>query len=162
MIRRARAYVGGEAKGDALVLSAPLSFWGGLDAATGRIRDPHHPDYGASVAGRILVMRNAKGSSSSSSVLAEAIRLGTAPLGVVMASPDPILTVGAIVARALYGRDCPIVVCPIDAIATGDRLQIRAGADGAAQVGVVPARSLTPPKASPTRRWPSTSEPPRR
>jgi predicted aconitase with swiveling domain len=139
MIRRARAYVGGEAEGEALVLSAPLSFWGGFDAATGRISDPNHPDYGASLAGRILVMPGAKGSSSSSSVLAEAIRLRTAPLGIVMASPDPILTVGALVARALYRLDCPIVVCPIDGLATGDRLQIRARADGAAQVRVARA-----------------------
>jgi predicted aconitase with swiveling domain len=140
MIRRAKAYVGGEAEAEALVLSAPLSFWGGLDAATGRIIDPNHPDCGASVAGRILVMPGAKGSSSSSSVLAEAIRLGTAPLGVVIASPDPILTVGALVARALYGLQCPIVVCPIDGVANGDRVQIRARADGAGQVRVVAAR----------------------
>lgn len=140
MIRRAQAYVGGAAEAGALALSAPLSLWGGLDIATGRISDPSHPQCGECVAGRILVLPSGRGSSSSSSVLAEAIRLGTAPLGIVLASPDPILIVGAIVARSLYDLDCPIVVCPIDGVATGDRVHIQAGADGAAQVRVLPAR----------------------
>jgi predicted aconitase with swiveling domain len=141
MNRIARAYVAGEAEGEALVLAEPLSLWGGLDAQTGLVIDRSHPQRGASVAGRILVMPGARGSSSSSSVLAEAIRLGTAPCGVVLASPDPILTVGAIVARSLYDLACPIVVCPIDRLATGDRLRIRAGADGDAEVQVVAPRS---------------------
>jgi predicted aconitase with swiveling domain len=134
MIRSARAYVRGEAEGEALALSAPLSFWGGVDAETGRIRDPHHPQFGESVAGRILVMPLARGSSSSSSVLAEAIRLATAPAAIVLGAADPILTVGALVAASLYGRACPIVVCEIEGIATGDRLRVRAGAEGPAEV----------------------------
>ena len=124
MIRQGRSYVGGDAEGVALVLDAPLSFWGGVEAETGCIIDASHPQRGACVAGRILVMPGARGSSSSSSVLAEAIRLGTAPRGIVLASPDPILTVGALVARSLYGLSCPIVVCPIEGFATGDRLRI--------------------------------------
>ncbi|MBV8474705.1 MAG: DUF126 domain-containing protein [Hyphomicrobiales bacterium] len=124
MIREGRAYVGGEAAGVALALDAPLSFWGGVEAETGHIIDAHHPQRGASVAGRILVMPGARGSSSASSVLAEAIRLGTAPRAIVLASPDPILVVGALVARSLYGLTCPIIVCPIDGIRTGAKLRI--------------------------------------
>ena len=136
MIRSARAYVAGEAEAEALVLSAPLSFWGGLDVETGRICEPSHPQFGECVAGRILVMPGARGSSSSSSVLAEAIRLGTAPLGIVMASPDPILTVGAIVARALYGLSRPIVVCPIEGLATGEIVRISSAGPGSAEAQV--------------------------
>ena len=55
-------------------------------------------------------MPNGRGSSSSSSVLAEAIRLATAPAAIVLAEPDPILATGAIVAQALYRRSCPIIV----------------------------------------------------
>ena len=51
-----------------------------------------------------------RGSSSSSTVLAEAIRLGTAPAGIVSSEPDPILVIGALVAARLYGRTCPIVL----------------------------------------------------
>jgi predicted aconitase with swiveling domain len=134
MIRAAKAYVAGQVQAPMLVLSTPLSFWGGIDAATGRIIDHAHPDLGAEIAGRILVMPGARGSSSSSSVLAETIRRGTGPVGIVMATPDPILTVGAIVARSLYGLHCPIVICPIDGLRSGAHLAIIASETGAAEI----------------------------
>lgn len=143
MIVPARFYAQGEAEGTALVLARELSFWGGLDATTGRIIDRSHPDLGETLTGKILVMPGGRGSSSSSSVLAEAIRLGTAPLGIVLARADPIITVGALVAASLYGRLCPVIVCPIDGVATGDRLRIAAGEAGEAHVecfGPVPER----------------------
>ncbi|HXG55572.1 MAG TPA: DUF126 domain-containing protein [Vicinamibacterales bacterium] len=122
----ARAYAAGEADGTALVLAEPLSFWGGIEARTGRIIDHSHPDRGEIVTGRILVMRSGRGSSSASSVLAETIRRGTGPAGIVLAIADPILTVGSLVAHQLYGLRCPLVVCPIDDIRTGDALSITA------------------------------------
>jgi uncharacterized protein len=99
----------GEAKGEALVLREPLSLWGGVDPATGLIIDARHPQRGASVSGRVLVMPAARGSSSSSSVLAEAVRAGTAPAAILLGEPDLILAVGAAVADELYGRQVPIV-----------------------------------------------------
>ena len=135
MIRPARTYASGEATGRALVLAEPLSFWGGIDVATGAIIDRAHPDCGQIVAGRILVMPGGRGSSSSSAILAEAIRLGTAPFAIVLAHPDPILTVGAIVARSLYGLRCPIVVAAIEGIVTGDQIEIHA-AEHAAELSI--------------------------
>lgn len=126
MTRPARAYAFGEAAGPALVLAQPLSFWGGIDAETGRIIDHSHPDRGARVTGTILVMASGRGSSSSASVLAETIRRRTGPVGIVLATADPILTVGAIVGQSLYAIRCPIVVCSIEGILTGDRLQVLA------------------------------------
>jgi len=137
MIRAAKAYAPGEAEGLALVLVQELSFWGGVEVETGNIIDHSHPDLGRNVAGRILVMPSGRGSSSSSSVLAEAIRLGTGPLGIVLARPDPILTVASLVAQSLYGVRCPVVVCALDGFATGDRLRISAAGTGAAQVEVL-------------------------
>jgi hypothetical protein len=64
MTRLGRFYAVGEAEGPALVLGEPLSFWGGIEAATGRIIDRSHPDLGKCVAGRILVMPSGRGSSS--------------------------------------------------------------------------------------------------
>ena len=121
----AHSYVAGDAAGPALVLERPLSFWGGIDAATGRIIDRTHPQAGTSVTRAILVMPGARGSSSSSAVLAECIRLGTAPAGIILASADPILVVGGLVAQSLYGKTCPIVVCAIDGIRSGARVEIR-------------------------------------
>lgn len=131
MIRAARCCAAGTAEGIALVLAQELSFWGGLDIATGRIVDHSHPDRGRSMAGRILVMPGGRGSSSSSSVLAEAIRRGTGPAGIVLARPDPIVTVGALVAASLYALSCPVVVCAIDGITTDERLRIAADGAGA-------------------------------
>lgn len=138
-MRSGRFYLAGEASGPALVLSEPLSFWGGVDVATGKIIDHSHPDLGKSVAGTILVMPGGRGSSSSSSVLAEGIRLGTAPLAIVLARPDPILTVAAIVAQSLYGLCCPIVVCSIDGIRSGDQVRILPSSTTAAEIRVSPA-----------------------
>ncbi|MEE9416856.1 MAG: DUF126 domain-containing protein [Acidimicrobiales bacterium] len=107
---RGRPLVAGTAVGDVLRLDEPLSFWGGFDGATGRIVDRRHPQSGQSVAGRILAMTSGKGSSSTSSVLAEAIREGTAPLAIIMAEPDEIVVLGAVVAEELYGVTMPVVL----------------------------------------------------
>jgi predicted aconitase with swiveling domain len=121
-----RVLVAGTAAAPALVLEAPLSLWGGMDPRSGRISDHHHPQLGARVNGRVLVMPSGRGSSSSSSVLAEAIRLGTAPLAILVEEPDEILVLGAIVAGYLYARTCPVLVLAAATrlIATGDHVRI--------------------------------------
>lgn len=107
--------VPGSARGPVRVLDEPLSFWGGLDPATGRIIDARHPQAGCGVSGRVLLMPSSRGSSSSSSVLAEAIRQGTAPAAVVLGRVDTIVAMGALVASELYDRCCPVVVMkPLD------------------------------------------------
>jgi uncharacterized protein len=120
--------VPGRAAGEILALGEPVSFWGGFDAGTGRVVDRWHPDRGACLTGRVLVMRAARGSSSGSSVLAEAIRLGTAPAAIVLRSRDAILTTGALFAAVLYDRPCPVVVVE------SDQDFARVGAAGRAEV----------------------------
>jgi len=129
-----RALVAGNASGLALVLDEPLSFWGGLDPATGALIDTHHPQQGATLAGRVLIMPSGRGSSSSSYVLAEAIRAGTSPVAIVLREPDGIVALGAIVARELYGALVPVVVLDADgydAIADGDAIEVDAHEDDA-------------------------------
>lgn len=106
-----RALHPGKGTGEPLALDAALSFWGGTDAA-GVIVDEHHPQRGARLAGRVVIMPAACGSSSSSSVLAEQIRTSTAPAALVLSEPDAIVMLGAWVAAELYGRSLPIVVLP--------------------------------------------------
>lgn len=106
----ATAIVAGHGQGPALLLDDALSFWGGYDAASGRIVEAAHPQHGQSLAGRVMLMQRAKGSSSSSSVLAEAIRNGTGPAAIVMRERDLIVGLGCIVASELYGRHVPVVV----------------------------------------------------
>ena len=133
-----RTLVGGSGRGRALVLVEPLSFWGGIDPRTGLVIDRRHPQAGVCVSGKILVMPSGRGSSSSSSVLAEAIRLGTAPAGIVLAEPDGILALGALVAALLYGRSCPVVVVAepgYSAIRSGVTVSVEAGSE-TARVGI--------------------------
>lgn len=127
----ARTLVPGTGRGEVLVLEEPLSFWGGIDPATGEVIDVRHPQRGANVAGRVLVMPGGRGSSSSSSVLAESVRAGTAPAAIVLAEADPILALGAIVARELYGRAVPVVVSGEPGVHDGDLVVVRAGRSGA-------------------------------
>ena len=106
----ATTLVPGRAAGPVLALVQPLSLWGGVDPESGLIVEPRHPDHGRCVAGHILAMPASRGSSSSSSVLAELLRGGVGPLGIVLGEPDEILVVGAVVARELYGVDCPVLL----------------------------------------------------
>ena len=112
--------ISGDVSGLALRLSEPLSFWGGVDPTTGLIVEERHPQHGQSITAKILSMPHGRGSSSSSAVLAESLRLGTGPAAIVLDQIDSILMVGALVARELYGKVCPMVVSTAQ-IRTGER-----------------------------------------
>lgn len=111
--------VDGCATGELLVLDKPVSFWGGVSSETGLIIDPLHPQVGSSVEGRILTMPHAKGSSGTSSALAELLRIGKGPAGIVLGVPDSMMTVGSLVAESLYQASCPIVVATLSDNASG-------------------------------------------
>lgn len=106
--------VGGDAVGKALLLTEPLSLWGGVELSTGRIIDASHPQRGQSIAGRVVIMREARGSSSSSSALVELARRGIAPCAFVLGRPDAILAIGSLVATKLYDIAVPIAIVPVE------------------------------------------------
>lgn len=110
MNARAEILVPGDAgEGKALVLSAPISFWGGVDPKSGRIADVRHPECGQSIAGKVLFLPGTIGSSSASAVLMELVHAGHAPAALVLNEPDAILLLGLIVAREM-GWQTPIAV----------------------------------------------------
>ena len=128
---RGRVVVAGEAEGEALVTTEPLSFWGGYDHLTGEITDRRHPLSGASAAGRVLVVPFSRGSSTTTAVLLEAVRAGTAPVAILTTRVDSFFALASIVAKEMYAQPIPIVVIPketVRALRTGDRLSI--GRDG--------------------------------
>lgn len=88
-------------------LSAPLSFWGGVDPATGRIIQVRHPECGATISGAVLALPGTIGSSSSSAVLLELIRLGIAPAALLLDEPDAILLIGCVVGREMGWKAPP-------------------------------------------------------
>lgn len=135
----------GKAHAEALVLSEPLSFWGGT-SPLGRIIDTNHPQHGQSIRGRVVVMEVGRGSSSSSTVLAEQLRSGHGPAALVLGVADPILVVGALVAAELYGIDLPIVL--LDQASLRDLTRTASGpapclADVDAHDGAWPQASLS-------------------
>jgi predicted aconitase with swiveling domain len=107
---RARMLTSGAAEGPVLSLDEPLSFWGAFEPRTGVIIDVHHPQRGACVKDTVLLMTETRGSGSAPGAIAEAIRLGTAPVAIILAEADINLAVGAEVAATLYGRHC-VVAC---------------------------------------------------
>ena len=122
-----RPVVAGEAHGSALVTTEPLSFWGGYDFNTGTIIDRHHPLTGTSAVGRILVVPFSKGSSTTTAVLLEAVRAGTAPAAIVTTGVDSFFALASIVADVMYGRSFPVVsIEAVDAanLSTGMRIAV--------------------------------------
>lgn len=104
-----RVLVAGTGSGRVLRLTADISFWGAVDPASGRIMDRRHPQHGASVAGRVLVLGRSLGSSSGSAILLELLRLGRGPAAIVLAEPDQVLTLGAVVAREMGYAEIPVL-----------------------------------------------------
>jgi predicted aconitase with swiveling domain len=122
-----RPVVAGEGEGLVLASDEPLSFWGGYDHVTGEITDRRHPLSGEVAAGRVLVVPFSRGSSTTTAVLLEAARAGTAPAAIVTTGVDSFFALASIVAKELYGRPIPIVaVTPDDAarLQTGDHLRV--------------------------------------
>ncbi|MER8432349.1 aconitase X swivel domain-containing protein [Mesorhizobium caraganae] len=91
-------------EGEALVLTAPISFWGGVDPQSGRIADVRHPQHGETIAGRVLFLPGTIGSSSASAVLMELVHNGHAPAALVLHESDAILLLGLIVGREMGWR----------------------------------------------------------
>ncbi len=105
-----RVLVAGRGGGPLLRLEAPISFWGGVDAGTGRIIDPRHPQHGASVTAQVLALPRSIGSSSGSSILLELLARGRGPAAIVLGEADQILTLGAVVAREMGHAAMPVVL----------------------------------------------------
>lgn len=102
--------VPGEAgEGPALIFEKPISFWGGVDPASGKVTDVRHPQHGQSIAGKVIFLPGTIGSSSASAVLLELVRSGHAPAAIVMDAPDAILLLGLLVAREM-GWPTPVAV----------------------------------------------------
>ena len=104
-----RSIVAGEARGEALVTDEALSFWGGYDFRTGTIIDRHHPLAGVGAAGRILAVPFSKGSSTTTAVLLESVRAGTAPAAILTTGTDAFFALASIVAELMYGKAFPVV-----------------------------------------------------
>ncbi|UCH03997.1 MAG: DUF126 domain-containing protein [Candidatus Thorarchaeota archaeon] len=127
---RCNTLLPGVARGTALVTSQPICFWGGLDPKTGTITEREHELKGQNVAGTVFVFPTGKGSSTTSAILLESVRRGTAPAAIVNLKTEPILVIGAIIAEKLYDCIIPIVdrpeQDPTKVIRSGDWIEVDA------------------------------------
>ena len=121
--------IAGRGEGPALVSEEPISFWGDVDPATGRVVNPRHPLHGERLAGRVLVYPHGRGSCTTSNIMLELIRTRQGPAAIVSRSVEPVLAVGPLVGEAMYGRTIPMVTVDAEAYArlrTGDWLVVDA------------------------------------
>ncbi|WP_288097970.1 aconitase family protein [Pseudomonas sp.] len=112
-----RSLVAGAAQGALLFADVGLSFWGGVDSASGEVIDRHHPLSGEYLAGCVLAIPSGRGSCTGSSVLMELISNGHAPAALVLAEPDEILTLGVLVAQTIFERSLPVLCIGQEAFA---------------------------------------------
>ncbi|HSD84211.1 MAG TPA: DUF126 domain-containing protein [Anaerolineae bacterium] len=109
----------GAVKGEALVTSMGISFFGGVDPDTGIVVEKGHQLEGQAIGGKVLVFPTGKGSTVGSYTLYRLKRNGVAPAAIVNAQCETITAVGCIIA------EIPCVdQIPIEQLKTGDVLQI--------------------------------------
>lgn len=133
---RGTPLVAGSAQGEILVSREPLSFWGGFDHRTGEIIDRRHPLSGQRAAGKILALPHARGSSTTTAVLLESVRSGTAPAAILTTGPETFFALAAIVAEEMFAGGFPVVVIPekaLDSLKNGTSLRL--DPDGTITVG---------------------------
>lgn len=122
-----KPFIPGAAQGEALVSREPLSFWGGYDWQTGEIIDRRHPLSGQVAKGRVLAIPFTRGSSTTTAVLLEAIRAGTAPAAILTTATDFFFALASVVATELYDTPLPLVAlseADFGLLQTGEHVEV--------------------------------------
>jgi predicted aconitase with swiveling domain len=99
----------GISSGKILSTRQPISFWGCVDPATGKISDKRHELFGESISGKVLVFPFGKGSSTGSLMILELLRLELAPAAIINIRTEPLLATGPVVGKHFYGKTFPIL-----------------------------------------------------
>ena len=108
-------------EGEAMVCSATLAF-SLVDPRTGVVKQPGHPWFDLSVAGRVLLYPSGQGSSAGSWWLLHLAAEGRAPAVILNAQSDPVVIAGAVLADIpLMHRLSPD---PFACIRDGDRVLV--------------------------------------
>ena len=113
----AHSILAGQAEGPVIATEESLSFWGGIDPATGRVIDVHHPLHGQSLTGAILMMPTTRGSCTGSGVILDLVLTGLAPAALVFCEAEDVVTLGALIAAEMFGKRLPVLRLSADAFA---------------------------------------------
>ena len=112
----------GKVKGEALVTSQPVSFYGGVDPDSGILIEKGHELQGKNLKGKILVFPTGKGSTVGSYTLYRMKKNNTAPAGMINKECETIVAVGAII----YEIPC-VDKIDVSKIKTGDVVEMDNG-----------------------------------
>jgi len=119
MEMKGRIIFKGKAKGEALVTSQPISFYGGVDPELGTLVEKGHELEGKNLKDKILVFPSGKGSTVSSYTIYRMKKNNVAPAGIINKECETIVAVGAIIS------EIPCVdKIDISKIKTGDIVEI--------------------------------------
>ncbi len=117
-----RSIYPGNVKGEALVTSQAISFFGGVDPESGVVLERGHALEGQCIAGKVLVFPTGKGSTVGSYTLYRLKKSGHAPLAILNAECEAIIAVGCIIAEIPCADQLPI-----HEICTGSLVEINGG-----------------------------------
>jgi predicted aconitase with swiveling domain len=121
---KGRGIVQRRAHGFAIVTTEPISFFGGLDAKTGRIIEKNHELEGKTITNRVFVYPYGKGSTVGSYIIYAMKKNGVAPSAIINIETEPIIAAGCVLA------EIPLIdkldENPFQAIKTGDFVKVYA------------------------------------
>ena len=116
---RGKTVFKGKVKGEALVTTDQISFYGGIDPEKGTVTEKGHELEGQNFVGKILVFPSGKGSTVGSYGLYRLKKNNVAPLGMLNSNCEAIVAVGAIIS------EIPMVDrIDVTQIKTGDIIEI--------------------------------------
>lgn len=121
---RGRGVIPGTVEGEALVCPASITGWGGIDPATGVIKDYDNPAKGETIKDKILVIPGSKGSNGWSCYFSITRVSGAAPRGLIISDVDASCGVAAVGLGVPTVVDFPAGENPCKTIRSGDRVVV--------------------------------------
>lgn len=121
---KGRGAIKGIVEGEALVCPKSIAGWGGIDPATGIIKEPMNVNKGKTIKDKILVMSGSKGSNGWSCYFGAARAAGAAPKGWLFTSIDSSSGVASAVMQIPTIVDFPEDQDPCDLISNGDWIKM--------------------------------------
>ncbi len=98
-VLKGRKICAGKANGEAIVSKMGISFYGGVDPNTGIVVEKGHDLEGKSIAGKVLVFPQGKGSTVGSYTMYRLKKNDKAPAAIINKECETIVAVGAIISE---------------------------------------------------------------
>jgi predicted aconitase with swiveling domain len=117
-----RSIVHGNVEGEAIVSPNPISFFGEIDPQSGVVLDAKNPLYGETIANKIFVFPEGRGSTVGSYIIYGLKKNKASPIALVANKAETIVIAGAILAEITLVDQFEEDVTNI--IKTGDIIQI--------------------------------------